>query len=32
VDLDLVAGAVSDAQRDYGEYLEHVSRWLQSRA
>ncbi len=32
VDLNLVAGAVIAAERDYGGYVEHVSRWLQSRA
>lgn len=31
VDLNLVAGAVIAAERDYGGYVEHVSRWLQSR-
>lgn len=31
VDMEIVAGAIPAAERDYDEYVRHVARWLQNR-
>lgn len=32
IDLEIVAGAVSSAGQDYGQYVQQMARWITNRS